>query len=67
MPIPHSLLADPNLTPIPIFKDGKPGWIVGYADTISDSGFADIVLVCGRETFVRLPDYGRRITPRAVT
>lgn len=48
----------------PIFKDGKPGWIVGYETTISDGDFADIVLEDGRETYVRLPDNGRRITPR---
>lgn len=48
----------------PIFKDGQPGWIVGYDSTIADGDFADILLEDGRETYVRLPDYGRRITPR---
>jgi hypothetical protein len=51
---------------IPIYKDGKPGWIVHFEETISDGDFADIVLEDGRETYVRLPDYGNRITPREV-
>src|SRR5688572_13478569 len=51
---------------IPIFKDGKPGWIVAYDSTIRDGDFADILMEDGRETYVRLPDYGRRITPRVV-
>lgn len=61
---PASTDADPTFVPIPIFKDGKPGWITGYDTTISDGDFADITLECGRETFVRLPDYGGRIQRR---
>lgn len=49
---------------VPIFKDGKPGWIVGYETTVGDGDFADIVLEDGRETYVRLPDRGGRIAPR---
>jgi hypothetical protein len=49
---------------VPIYKDGEPGWLVGTDTTISDGDFADIEMLDGRETFVRLPDYGRRITPR---
>ena len=48
----------------PIFKDGLPGWLTGYDTTISDGDFADIEMEDGRQTFVRLPDYGGRITPR---
>lgn len=53
-------------THIPIFKDGAPGWLlVGEAATL-DGDFFDIEMCDGRATFVRAPDYGRRITPREV-
>lgn len=55
-------MSNTPITRIPILKDGKPGWIVGYEKTISDGDFADVVMEDGRETFVRLPDYGQRIT-----
>lgn len=54
---------DPDTVRIPIFKDGNPGWIVGYYSDF-ERDYVDIDLVDGRQTFVLLPDYGKRITPR---
>lgn len=62
MPIPAS--TDPAFEPIPIFKDGRPGWIVGDETTVSDGDFFDIELDDGTLTFARS---AVSLTPREVT
>ena len=44
-----------------VAKDGRPGTITGFYSEVGGDAFVDIRLDCGKETYVRLPDYGGRV------